>query len=155
KIDHDVVPVLANAGEVRTQSVAGNPDSVDPGSAGSSAAADVDDVDVERHLAALALDFELDLLADTDALQLLGEIRQPAPRLAVHSDNHVAERSAVGVDAAQPGALGRRARDGAHDHDAFDAGPRRRVLVRGDDADPGRRHVAFADDLGHHAVDDV
>src|SRR5262249_56826394 len=93
-------------------------------------AADVDDVDIDRHVAALALDRELDLLADADALELLGQVGQPAHRLVVDADDDVAERSAVWVDAPQPRAIGRRARHGAHDHDALDAGSRRRPLLR-------------------------
>src|SRR5262249_30711192 len=138
------------------QSVAGNLHSVDPGNGPAlRLAADIDDVDVERHVATLALDRELDLLADADALELPRQVGQPAHRLAVDADDDVANRPAARIDTAQPGAIGRRAGYGAHDDHALDAGPSRCILVGGNNADAGRRHVAFADDLGHHPIDDV
>src|SRR5437899_1375838 len=69
--------------------------------------------DLERHgrLAAAAVEVELDGLADADLLELAGKIREPAHSLAVHADDDVAELLARRVDAAQPRARGRRARD--------------------------------------------
>src|SRR4051812_44386965 len=97
------------------QSVAGNGRSVDAksdpaASAASSPAADVRHVDLDRGLLAVPLPRQRHLLSDPDALELLGEVGEPAYRLAVHADDYVARPAGVGVHAAQAGALGRRAR---------------------------------------------
>src|SRR4051812_29572637 len=78
----------------------------------SSPAADVHHVDLDRGLLAVPLNRQRDLLSDADAFELLGQIGEPAHRLAVHADDHVARPAGVGVHAAQAGALGRGARNG-------------------------------------------
>src|SRR5258708_9432305 len=69
-------------------SVAGNRWSVDPDAL--CLATDIRDLDVDRHVAAVALECQRHPLSHPDALELLGQVRQPANRLAVHADDHIA-----------------------------------------------------------------
>ena len=52
---------------------------------------------------------ELDGRADARLLELLGQFREAPHRLAVDGDDDVAELAGPRIDAAQAGALGRRA----------------------------------------------
>ena len=67
---------------------------------------DIHDLDLDRGVAAIALDRQGDPLSDPDALELLSEIRQLLDRLAVHADDHVTEPAGARVGPAQAGALG-------------------------------------------------
>src|SRR5205085_12411247 len=74
-------------------------------------AADVDHIEIDGSFLSIALDLQTDVLADTDALEFVGEVRQPVNRLAVDADNHIRQPAAVGIGAAQPRALSRRSRN--------------------------------------------
>src|SRR6185369_1180146 len=52
----------------------------------SSPAADVHHVDLDRGLLAVPLHRQRHLLSDSDALELLGQVCEPAHRLAVHTE---------------------------------------------------------------------
>src|SRR5262249_45918726 len=82
-------------------------------------------------------------------------VGKPPTRLAVDCDEDVAWLSGVWIHAAQARALGGRARGGSDDDDALHARARRRGLAGGNDADARRRYGAFADELGHDAIDRI
>jgi hypothetical protein len=57
----------------------------------SSSAAQIGDLEGDRRLTAFAVDADIDLVADADLLELIGQIRQPLDRLAIDRDDDVAE----------------------------------------------------------------
>src|SRR6516165_4681022 len=77
------------------------------------AAADISDIDIDRHVLAVALDREAHLLADAYALELLGKIGEAMHRFAVDAYDHIAELAVAWIDAVQARALGRGAGNGA------------------------------------------
>ena len=75
-------------------------------------------------------------------------IRKPMHRPYVCRDDDVAELPIRRIHAAQSGALGGRAWNGPHDHDAVNAPLRRQCFVAGHDADARRRHPAVTNEHG-------
>src|SRR5947209_6626110 len=122
---------------------------------GVSAAADVDDINVDIARLRTAFQADADALAGAGLLDLAGQVGKPVYRLAVGLDNDIAERTRAKIDAADAGTLGRASRRGAHDDHSFDAEPGRNGLASGDDADPGRRHTAILDEIGNDAINDI
>src|ERR1700688_4340886 len=95
----------------------------------------VGDFNLFRCLASAVTERELDGFAHADPLDLLGEVRQAANRLAVYGDDDVAQLSGRGVEPAQARARGRRARYRTHNDHTFDAKPGRDGFAACDDAD--------------------
>src|SRR5262249_57563627 len=81
--------------------------------------------------------------------------RKARERVGGEWGDEVAWVSGVWIHAAQAGALGGRARGGSNDDDALHARARRCGLAGGNDADARRRYGAFADELGHDAIDRI
>src|SRR2546425_4901402 len=90
---------------------------------GVSAAADVDDINVDIARLRTAFQADANALAGADLLDLVGQVGKPVHRLAVGLNNDVAECARAEIDAADAGTLGRTSGRGAHDDYPFDAEP--------------------------------
>src|SRR5262249_41691280 len=104
----------------------------------SSPPADIGHLDVDRHLAAVPLHRQRHPLSHSDALEFLDQIGQPAYRLAVHTNDDIPWLSRARVHAAQPRALGGRARGGSDNDDALRSCARGRRFAGGNNADTRR-----------------
>ena len=118
-------------------------------------AGNIRDLDRGCGAAPAAIERELNGLSDSDLLDPIVEINQPAHWSIVRGDDDIAQLSGHEIDAAHSRSLGRRLRQRAHDDDPFHAEPGSERFIRRDDPNPRDRHPSVQDQLWNDPVHHV
>jgi hypothetical protein len=104
-------------------------------------------IDGHVHIYSLAFSKQGELyrLANTHLFELISQIGHTPHSLTIRADDNIAKGSCAGIDTAEAGARGRRARDSAHNHNSFNAHSGGHRFVSGDDTNSRSRYMTIAD----------